>query len=141
MSTNGGEKHIERESAMWFISEPGHVETLAEVCRLGQTDDIDVDRIYWLGKTCRSLFISNSKLKEKLESERKFNLELHNAVKRFNDTLERTLGEVSEEVIIEASYLVEVIFNHTHEDLYKEKKPTIFKLIISKMIEYLTTFK
>lgn len=128
------------KSGLWFISEPGHVESLAEICRTGYADEIDVDRIYYLGRTCQALLISNRKLKEKLNSEREFTKSLKDSVSRFNETLERNNGEFTEEVGIEAGYLIEVIMDHMTEKSYRSKKPNIFQLLIDKFEEVLSKF-
>lgn len=135
MSEDTTKKHSDNtpNTGLWFITEPGHVETLAEVCRLGQADTIDISRIYWLGKTCRSLIIAGERLKEKLYAEREFNVELRDASKRFNEILINNHNNFNnEEVVIEVQNLVNTILKHTNGKHYKNDKPTLLEFIVSK---------
>jgi len=118
-----------QNTGLWFITEPGHVETLAELCRIGQAESIDVDRIYWLGKTSRNLYKQNQKILDKLAVEKLFNAELREAVNDFNLALIENGQNVNEHLEKSAEVLIDKILHHIVGKTYSTKKESIINMI------------
>ena len=119
---------------LWFLTEPNHVETLAELARVGNCDDVDVGRVYWLGKTGRSLIKMNKELREKLFEEREFNKAIKSQIEEIRNliTCEKyTKSELEAMVNIMTRNIVDHV-------LKTDTKPTAFesfKRFIGKFIK------
>ena len=68
----------------WFVEDFNHVRMLAESVRINIADEEDVDKIYWLGRSCRRLLAEVKSLEEKLSRETQFQMK---ARARIMDTI------------------------------------------------------
>ena len=116
---------------IWFISEPGHISTLAEYGRTNVLDPIDVDRIYWLGETCRKLLKEVDSLRTKWDIEKQFNTELRKAVNDFSIALLENGDKIDDNMKHSAEILIDKILHHVVGKRYIDKKRSILDYILS----------